>query len=270
MTYSSDRGNLHYTIAGTGRLFLMVHGFAVDHTMMEAVLEPFFEKSGGSCKRVYIDLPAMGMSDPPGDRDYADRTCRILARFMDEVFPGEQYGIIAHSYGAYLTRRLLYEQPEKITGAFFIAPVVFPMKEDRTIAEFEKLSSLPRLEKEDPKIYKAYSETAAVETLWGWECYRETIYPVLKRRNRENLRFYQNQGYSFSLDINSCDHIYNGPVLFLMGRQDQVTGYEDPLILKKDFPRGDFIILDGAGHYLFYEQYPLFCNLLGHWLDRIK
>ena len=270
MIYPFSGGNLHYTVEGTGQPFLIVHGFAVDHTMMKAVLEPFFEKQKTPRRRVYVDLPAMGQSDPLDGWDYADRTCRILSCFMEEVFPGEKYGIIAHSYGAYLSRKLLIDHPERIAGVFFAAPVIFPMKEDRSVAEFEKRLSLPGLEKADQKIYRAYAETAVAETRFGWECYRDTIYPVLKRRNRENLRFFQKQGYALSQDINTIEKKYPGPSLFLMGRQDHMTGYKDPLILRNRFPGSDFIILDGAGHYLFFEKYPLFCSLLAHWLDRLK
>ncbi len=269
MWYEHPAGKIFYKTEGTGKILLILHGFAVDHTMMHGLLEPEFAGKEESWMRVYVDLPGMGKSDPLEPDDYADQASTLLLCFMKETFPGRKYGILSHSYGAYLARKMIYDHPGNIQGAFFISPVVYPMKEDRTLPAFEKWKALPELGKADPRIYQSYTESAVVETFYGWDLYRRTVYPVLKRLNRENVRFYQKKGYACSVDVNCLPAPFRGPSVFLMGRQDHITGYQDPLVLQHDYPEGDFILLAGAGHYPFYERKEFFFLVMGRWLGRI-
>ena len=48
--------------SGEGRPILFIHGFPIGHVSMTACMEPVFTKRKGY-KRVYMDLPGMGLSE---------------------------------------------------------------------------------------------------------------------------------------------------------------------------------------------------------------
>jgi pimeloyl-ACP methyl ester carboxylesterase len=60
------------------------------------------------------------------------------------------------------------------------------------------------------------------------------------------------------------------PALFVLGRQDSVTGYRSAWSMLESYPRATFAVLDRAGHALAYEQAPLFNALARDWLDRVE
>ena len=64
--------------------------------------------------------------------------------------------------------------------------------------------------------------------------------------------------------------IYERPALFLTGRQDDLTGYEDVYALLPHYPYASFTALDTAGHNLQIEQPMLFNALVAEWLQRVE
>lgn len=269
MFYDFKLGKLFYKTEGVGTPLLIVHGFGVDHSMMEAVVEPVFADLDQSWCRVYVDLPGMGQSDPLLPGQYADDVCSLLSRLMKSLFPSREYGLVSHSYGSYLVRRLIYDHPQRILGAFFIAPVIHPLKDDRVVPEYEKRKTVSSLRDKYPELYDMYTHMAVVESEYAMEMFRQTIHPVLANVKRENLKFYQKSGYSCSVDINHLKSPFDKPSVFLLGKQDHVVGTHDSLTLQTSYPRADFIILDDAGHNLFFEQKEFFEYMLIRWMDRI-
>ena len=55
---------LYYEVVGEGEPFLLVHGWAIDHKFLMNAMEPAFAMSGRSFKRIYVDVPGMGQSEP--------------------------------------------------------------------------------------------------------------------------------------------------------------------------------------------------------------
>ena len=63
------------------------------------------------------------------------------------------------------------------------------------------------------------------------------------------------------------DHTeYDGPVLMVSGRQDRICGYVDQFEAMARYPHSSYFALDGAGHYLPFEQPAQFAALLRSWL----
>ena len=262
-------GKLYYKTVGEGIPLLIVHGFAVDYSMMEAALEPVFSNSDLPFRRIYVDLPGMGKSDPLQPEHYADDACDLLSRFMDNLFPEEPYGMISHSYGGYLTRRLIYDHPQRILGSFFHAPVINPMRDDRVVPPFQKRKKDESLKEQYPDLYDAYSETAVVESEYSMQMYIQNVHPVLAALKKENIRFYMKSGYSCSVNVNRLKQPFDRPCVFFLGRQDHIVGTHDSLILQSTYPRADFLLVDDAGHNLFFEQKEFFEFSLKRWLERV-
>jgi pimeloyl-ACP methyl ester carboxylesterase len=55
----------------------------------------------------------------------------------------------------------------------------------------------------------------------------------------------------------------------VLGRQDNVLGYNDQWRMTGHWPRATVAVLDRAGHGLTAEQPGLLTVLLGDWLDRV-
>jgi pimeloyl-ACP methyl ester carboxylesterase len=79
-----------------------------------------------------------------------------------------------------------------------------------------------------------------------------------------------NANYEYAFDVDAPDRPFRKPVLFLLGRQDSMAGYQDALRVIECFPRATFAILDKAGHTLGWEQPVLFKALASEWLQRVE
>jgi pimeloyl-ACP methyl ester carboxylesterase len=64
--------------------------------------------------------------------------------------------------------------------------------------------------------------------------------------------------------------LFEGPSLFLAGRQDPVVGYQDAWPILEQYPRASFVVLDRASHDFPFEQKALFKALVDDWLDRME
>ena len=104
---------LYYEIVREGEPFLLIHGWAIDHFFLMNALEPAFKMSGRSFKRIYVDVPGMGQSEPGLVRN-GDGVVDVLIHLMDEICPGERFCIGGNSFGAKLSRAILAKHPDRI------------------------------------------------------------------------------------------------------------------------------------------------------------
>lgn len=104
---------------------------------------------------------------------------------------------------------------------------------------------------------------------YNWQRYLEEIISGIQIADEAFLTRIKEQ-YAFSFDVDSQISLYEKPSLFLLGKQDSVTGYKDAWSLLDKFPRATFAVLDKAGHNLQIEQDVLFHSLINEWLDRVE
>jgi pimeloyl-ACP methyl ester carboxylesterase len=62
---------------------------------------------------------------------------------------------------------------------------------------------------------------------------------------------------------------YERPALIVLGRQDNVLGFNDQWQAMGQWPRSTFAVLDRSGHGLTFEQPALLTTLVDDWLDRV-
>lgn len=259
---------VYYEIYGEGTPILMLHGFSPDMELMKGCMEPFFQKTRRSYKRIYIDLPGMGKSNQFAHLNNTDDLMEVVIGFIEKEMQNEPFLIAGESYGGYLARGVIAKNRFPILGAFFICPVINANHDQRTlpvknIAErdecfFKKLSS---------NIQKEFENNCVVLNELTFNRWTEEVVAGMKRGD---VAFLQKIAGNYAFSNWFEEPQFNNPAVFLLGRQDDVVGYQDALDLKENFPSASFAILSGAGHNLQIERPVLFNAYLTDWLNRCE
>ncbi|WP_396021665.1 alpha/beta fold hydrolase [Bacillus cereus group sp. BfR-BA-01380] len=260
---------VHYEIYGSGKPIIMLHGFTPDHRLMSGCMEPVFSQREG-WKRIYIDLPGMGHTKGHESIQNSDGMLDLVLKFIDTIIPNESFLIAGESYGGYITRGVISKRKEKIDGAAFICPMIIPNINKRQLSPhtviYRDEKFLSKLSNEE---CENFSSNFVVLNEYNWQRYLEEIISGIQIADEAFLTKIQKQ-YAFSYDVDSQLSLYEKPSLFVLGKQDSVTGYKDAWDLLDKFPRATFAVLDRAGHNLQIEQDVLFHSLINEWLDRVE
>ncbi|MFP4197226.1 MAG: alpha/beta fold hydrolase [Methanomassiliicoccales archaeon] len=259
---------LFYRVKGEGVPVLHLHGFPLDHRLMEGSMEPVFTGREG-WKRVYLDQPGMGRSTA-GEVDDADDMLEVLVEFLDEVAPGQPLLLVGESYGGYLARGLMHRLPGRVMGIMLVCPVIISRAEDREVPPMRIIHRdgdfLSRMDDGDLVNFRSF---AVVHDERSYRHFKDLVEPGLLGGDKEfQERFGRRRELSFQVD--PLPEPFQGPCLFLAGRQDWWVGYADAWGIMDSYPRATMAVLDRAGHGLEGEQPELFRTLAAEWLDRVK
>lgn len=264
-----DLGNIsvYYETYGEGFPIVMIHGFTPDHRLMTGCMEPVFKNQPG-WRRIYLDLPGMGQTKGEEWIQGSDQMLEVVERFIEKMLPEGPYLLAGESYGGYLIRAIASRHPERVAGLLFICPLVEPIASKRILPEpaviardEEFLSTL------SPEQQSRFTPLSVVQDRYNWERFDKEILPGLHAADPAFLTKISER-YAFSFDWGEPVP-FDKPVLFLTGRQDHVTGYQDVWTLLEHYPRASFAVLDRAGHNLQTEQSGLFTALVDEWLQRV-
>ncbi len=275
MLLNLEKAHIYYEIHGEGKPLLMIHGNWCDHNLMKGCMERIFENTDDeelkNFKRIYIDLPGMGNTLLKEEISTTDELFSILEEAVRELIKEDTYYIASESYGSYLARALLKKDFKRVGGLMMICPVA--------VAEFEKRDiPRPKIVERDKDLYKSLSDNdrrtcdtvLTRQTEKVWKRYLEEVRSGVRKSNITLLKKIKREGYTFSDNIDSLDRPYEKPVLIFLGMQDQSVGYRDSFKLADNFPRGDFIVLDGAGHMLQIEKEEEFSYHTERWLRKLS
>jgi pimeloyl-ACP methyl ester carboxylesterase len=268
MAYCKVRNaEMYYEDFGEGTPIIMIHGFSPDHRLMTGCMEPIFEKRGGF-RRIYIDLPGMGLTKNYNKISSSDEMLESVIDFIQTVIPDQEYLIAGESYGGYIARGIIHKQVQPILGAAFICPVIKPFAKDRTVEQHKIIKTdetfIGKLAEDELEDFKSKNVVLNETT---WLRYNQEILGGVSIADQGFLEKIQNK-YGFSFTIDHYDFIK--PSVFLLGRQDSIVGYRDALELLNKYPRGTFAMVDKAGHNLQIEQSRLFNEMVNEWLDRVE
>lgn len=259
---------VYYEELGHGRPLLMLHGGGLDHRHMLDDMEPLFTARTG-WRRLYPDLPGMGKTPAADWIANQDDMLDVVLGFVDAMAPGERLAVAGASYGAYLSRGLVYRAGARIDGLLLIVPVTEPDRRKRTLPRHQVLRQdegfLAALAPEE----QVLSDLLVVQSLEVLGQQRRSILPALASADRQLLARLE-ANHSFSFDVDCLSEPFPAPALFLTGRFDHWCGYHDAYKLLEGFPRATFAALDRAGHGLTLEQKSLFQALAGEWLERVE
>lgn len=268
MTYCKvSQAEIYYEDIGEGIPIIMLHGYSLDHRIMSGCMEPIFTKMKGF-RRIYIDLPGMGLSKNYNNINGSDDMLNAVQEFIEATIPNQKYLIAGESFGGYLARGMIEKWSDQIIGAAFICPLIYPLEENRLIEEHQVL-----------KIDRKFVETLSNEELvdfkmnnvvlneYAWMRYDNEILSGYQIGDENFLKKFKEQ-YALSFDIDTTK--FKKPSVFLLGRQDSSVGFKDAMSIIDMYPRATYAVLDLAGHNLQIEQPRLFNNLIEEWLNRVE
>jgi pimeloyl-ACP methyl ester carboxylesterase len=261
--------NINYEIYGEGKPILMLHGYYPDHRLMSGCMEPIFNQISG-WKRIYIDLPGMGMTPAHESIKNADDMLELVLEFIDTIIPEENFLIAGESYGAYLTRGIIYKRPEKVDGMFLLCPCIITDHSKRILPQYTVIvKDETLLEKLSPQEAEDFQPMAVVQTQEVWDRYRSEIYSGVSLADVNFLENFRNTGFSFSFEVDNLPQKFKKPSLILLGLQDTSVGYKDAWNILDNYSRCTLAVLDRAGHNLQIEQPELFNHFVAEWIRRV-
>jgi pimeloyl-ACP methyl ester carboxylesterase len=261
--------NLYYEAYGEGVPVLMLHGYGIDHSVMEGCMEPIFKDRPGY-RRIYVDLPGMGRSEAP---DWLENTAQVLdivLKFTEMMVQGS-FLVAGESYGGYLARGMVHGVPDRVDGVLLICPVIVGERSRRQlpprtvfVRDEELLAGI------SPDERKFFERMLILQDMRRWERFQRDILPGRRLENKLFLERLKRHGYECPYDVDLLEKPFDKPSLILVGRQDASVGYRDALRLIDAYSRSTFAILDRAGHGLEVEQERVFNCLVNEWLDRVE
>ena len=257
---------VHYGSFGEGRPLIFLPGWPDAGRVPADYLEPIFAGRQG-WRRIYLDLPGRGATKGEPWITTNDQVLDIVFEVIDQIASGERFVLAGHSAGAYLARAVLSRRAESVDGLLQVVPVIDP--QDHDVPEPVTLVSEPGvLERITAELgADAASQFARTAVVASSEVY-ERVKSVMT--DTRDTAFLERLDGGLSFEVGRLPVPFHGPALFVLGRQDSVTGYRRAFDLLDDYPRATIAVLDRAGHGLPWEQELLFRALVGDWLRRVE
>ena len=260
---------VHYKTFGEGKPIIMLHGWPLDHRIMESIMEPLFTSRDG-WKRIYPDLPGMGETPGMDWITNQDQILDIVLEFVEAIVPGQRFVVAGYSYGGYLGRGMVYQRSTMMDGLCLIAPVMLAGDTQKILPSHQSLIKDPAIVSElEKNLAEAFQGIAVVQSRELLDAMIAVGLPARKIADYEFLSKLGNN-YAFSFDVDSLPEPFPGPTLMLMGRQDSACGYYDAWSILENYSRGTFVVLDRAGHGLMFEQRNIFNAVVNEWIDRVE
>lgn len=230
--------------AGRGTPLVLIHGFAVDHRIRLPLEDMIGERPW---RRVYLDLPwAEGAVDTgvATPRELADA---VLDEVV-EIAAGGPFAVLGSSFGAMVARQVAHVLREQCVGLATLAGVFEMDRARRTLPEELAGHAVPAA-------FRALARHVAPGI-------RGADQAVLERLGQRYAEAYHPE--------TDAEVPFDAPALHVLGRQDDVVGFEDGTALRRHYVRGTVAILDGAGHNLHLERPEVVGALVRDWLDRVE
>ncbi|MFL4479674.1 alpha/beta fold hydrolase [Paeniglutamicibacter sp. ORCA_105] len=258
---------MHFVEIGSGTPLLVIHGFCVDHRLLLG-LDPALAARGG-WRRVYIDLPGMGLSAAGPDIRSADDVAAAVASFARKAFGIQRFAVLGNSFGGIIARHLVAEFGDQVLGLALLCPVAVAEHGRRRVPPRTVLHTdedlLASLDQEDAA---AYQEMAVLQTPENWARFRDSALPGLRSFDRKAIGRIAGR-YPLAIEPEDRASTFRGPTLVIAGRQDHVVGYQDLATLAGRYENSTFSILERAGHNAHLDQPELTAGLLEAWLARM-
>ena len=257
---------VHYETYGEGIPLIMLHGRPIDGAVMAARMEPLFARRQG-WQRVYIDMPGMGQTPAHENIKDMDGLLETVLEFIRQVVRDQRFALAGWSFGGYVARGVLQRKAKMVAGLLLIVPTIFRGDRRTTPPAHVTLVHDPALASQlEPSERQDFESVVVVQSREAWALLKQ----IREAAEHADQEFLSRLSEDFSSDPDDLTKPFNGPSLFIAGRQDSRAGYADIWRLYQNYSRCTLAVLDRAGHGLIAEQALLFEALVQEWLDRVE
>ncbi|VDK14073.1 hypothetical protein OAL24_00871 [Oenococcus sicerae] len=183
----------------------------------------------------------------------SDDVLEIIIQAIQEIIGNKQFILYGHSYGGYLALGIASRLKSKILGAFLTCPVVTAIDSDRQRGEHINIFKEEVLPSKNKEYFTDFLNMNVVISQRTWKSYQELIIPGLQTENQlfvKNLKSH----YALTFEESIKKTNYPFPITIMVGRNDQVVGYEEQLQFIAHNSNGAIVLLNQTGHNLIIDQ----------------
>lgn len=252
-------------VHGEGIPLIVIHGFGVDHRIL-LPLEDMLQ--GWDWQRIYLDLPWAEGADDTGVQSPRELADAVVTEVREIVGEGE-FAIVGNSFGAMIARHVAHTLRAQCLGLATLAGVFQADQALRQLPEHRgTLHDADVLERAGDA-REEFAGIAVVHTSDTLERFQRFVLPGLRGAKQDALERLGERYTEAPAPETDEGEPFDAPSLHVFGRQDQVVGFEDGLALRDHYTRGNFVVLDSAGHNVHLEQPEVVGALIRDWLDRV-
>lgn len=235
---------------GEGKPVTLVHGFPTSSHDW-AMTVPYLVEAG--CQVTTLDLLGFGQSDKPPHHRYSIHEQADLVEALWKHLDIGQTALVTHDYGVSVAQELLARDPDRITRTALLNGGLYP--------DLHRPILLQRLlhSRIGPVLAHLTDErrfTANLRTVLAKPVPDELLHDMWTSVTRQNghhlaprLLHYMDDRRAHSHRWTNALEQYEGPLLFVWGPEDPVSGAHVLDRLRQRRPHATFTVLNGVGHY---------------------
>lgn len=258
-------GALHYLEAGKGRPILLIHGYADSSYTWHKNFE-FLIKNGFHV--IAVDLPGMGLSDPPPENDYSPASLAgVIIAFLDEK-KLDRVNIIGSSLGGSLALYIAQRHNGRVDKLIPVDPACYPNGQHEFFGKAASSVLFKSLIKPviGPWIFKiGLRKSYHNPDLISGRLASQKTRPFVRPDYADNL-IEMGAGYFLSPSYGKSTRAYteiSAPTLLVWGETDWLVNTDkNAERLQKEIKGSRLEIIKEAGHLPHQEKSNIFNNLI--------
>ena len=253
--------NINYSIYGSGKPIMLVHGFAEDSSIFSLQVSELQQ----SYRVIVPDLPGIGKSDMLSNDtvQITDYAAVLKAIIDEEKIP--LFTLFGHSLGGYITLAFAEKYPETLNGFGLLHSSAFA---DDAIKIATRKKAISFIENNGTE---AFLKTTIPNLFHDAEICKNEIKGLVEKGNTFNPKVLIQQYHSMidRPDRTSILKQFDRPILFIIGQHDKAVPFEQSL-QQSHLPQIAYVnILRNTGHMGMKEEPILFNKFLGEFLQAI-
>jgi len=226
--------NINYKIFGSGKPFLVLHGWRSNSDRWQSFSESLSQKN---IKIIVPDMPGFGKSEEPKIAWSADNYVEWINNFSNAV-PELKHGfyLLGHSFGGMLAAKFTLKYTQKVEKLFLVS------------------ASCIRIKTPSKKL--AYNISRIIKIFYFfpyYELFRKFVYKyIIKRSDYLHVSGIMKDIYLkiISEDLSYKLPFIKVPTIIVWGPKDDLTPIEHADIINDKIHKSKLVVIPDADHYL--------------------